>query len=795
MIVENRLPIHGIEGDFLRALKEGPVVVTSPTGSGKSTQVPRWCAGLGRVLVIEPRRVACRGLAQWVAQLEGTALGGAVGYAVRDDRCHKADTRIVFATPGVVLRWLADGQALPFDIAIIDEFHERSLDVDLLLGLLVGRLGERLVVMSATMAAERIADHLRGAVVAAEGRQFPVTEEYLPLGALLPDGRSLEDRVAKALERVRDTDGNVLVFLPGKGEIARTAARLAGEREFEVLQIHGGLTLKEQSRVFDSHSRRRVILATNVAETSVTLPGVTAVIDTGLVRRTRYVDGRGHLTLVPIARDSAAQRAGRAGRLSPGRCVRLWSEEAVLEPVTPPEIFREDLAQMLLAALACGEDLESLPLLDPPKPHALDAAKASLAALGAVDDEHRITPRGRRLFGFPLDAHLGSLLIEAEKAGCIEDAIDLVSVLSVGRPLFASDRRPQDPEDDLRIDGCDGVSHIRALREGVPKRHGVSPFVLGEARRIQRRLRKAWSLPPAPEGPHPVDRKALTRAAIRANTRSAYVARRRRGKLFFANGGTEIGLARESAVDEAKVDAVAVVASMAVGRSLMDSRIYATCALPVPLRRLAEAGLGEETVAHSGVEGGVVVARITRRLAGKVLEEREAVPKGALAREAVKALFLEGRLFRQTLEKTRETLEAVTLAKRLSAARSMGVELDLGEWGAVTPMPTLDDWVEGRIRTLGVESGEDLALLSAADFEAPDLPEETRARLDRELPRTLSLGDVTYDIEYDFKKREATLVMVAGRRKTPPPLTTLPALRGFRVRARHHSKVWVLRER
>ena len=265
------LPIQKIEAAFTRALQKGPVVITSPTGSGKSTQVPRWGARLGRVLVVEPRRVACRGLAAFVATLEGTPLGKGVGYAVRDDRCHGRDTRIVFATPGVVLLWLAGGQPLPFDVVVIDEFHERSLDVDLLLALLTEQVLEKLVVMSATMNAERLADHLGGTLIAAEGRQFPVEETYLPSPSLLPEARGLEDRVARALERVRGTGGHVLVFLPGKGEIAKTASRLAGERELEVLQIHGGLTLKEQSRVFDDSPGRRIILSTNVAETSITI--------------------------------------------------------------------------------------------------------------------------------------------------------------------------------------------------------------------------------------------------------------------------------------------------------------------------------------------------------------------------------------------------------------------------------------------------------------------------------------------------------------------------------------------
>lgn len=787
-----QLSIEGIRGAFEEAVARGAVVISSPTGSGKSTAVPRWWSRTGRVLVIEPRRVACRGLASWVAKLEETPLGKGVGYAVRDDRRYSDDSRIVFATPGVVLRWMSDGQPLRFDGVIIDEFHERSLDVDLLLALLMTRLSGRLTVMSATMAAGRVAEHLDATLLTAKARRYPVEEVYVAGNALLPDTRGLSSRVDKALERIRDT-GDVLLFLPGKAEIAAMAGHLEKQRRFEVLQIHGGLTLEEQSRVFEPGEKQRVILATNVAETSITIPNIGTVLDSGLVRRTRYVDGRGYLTLVPVALDSADQRAGRAGRLREGTCFRLWSQEAVLSPTTPPEIHREALSPLLLAAAACGERVDDLPFLDPPKPYAVDAARDDLSALGAVDGASRITERGRRLFGLPLDAALGSLLVEAEKESCIEAAIDLVAALSVGRAMFTGDRRMLDEQDDLRIDGCDALAHIRAVREGHARRHRLSPFVLKESRAIRRRLRAAWSLPDAP--PPPVDRNALVRAALRADRKCGYIARRRRGRVHWANGGTEITLSRESAVDEDKENAVAVLASMAFGTSLVDARIIATAAMPVTFRQLRDAGYGEERVDNAAREGGTVQARITRVFAGAVIESREEMPVGALARQAIASLFIDGKLYPNALAKTRSILDAAALARRLTASSAFAPDMDLGPWASEEVVLSPDAWVANHLETLGVVSGNDLSLLSEGDFIAPDLPTETRDFIDREFPRQLSLGDVKYVIEYDLAKREATLVMTEGKRKLPPPVTTLPTLRGFRVRAKHHSKVWVLRER
>ena len=381
-----RLPIDSIREDLLQALSQGPLVVTAPTGTGKSTQVPRWCASLGKVLVVEPRRVACRGLAARVAELEGSPLGTRVGYSVRDDQRAGPETEILFATPGVVLRLLAPGKLEGFAAVILDEFHERRWDTDLILALLRRSPGPALLVMSATLEGERVAKHLGGRHLHAEGRSYPVEKIHLPGRNLLPERSGLEERVPAALERALRDEGDVLVFLPGKGEIASLSAILKSKYPYlEILEIHGGLTLEAQARIFRPGRKQRVILATNVAETSITVPRITSVIDSGLVRRTTYHYGRGYLTLVPVAADSAEQRAGRAGRLAPGKCFRLWSEKARLAPVTPPEIHRESLAGLFLAAAACGADPRKLDFLDPPREYALEDALEELRTLGALD--------------------------------------------------------------------------------------------------------------------------------------------------------------------------------------------------------------------------------------------------------------------------------------------------------------------------------------------------------------------------------------------------------------------------
>lgn len=796
------LPIDAIHPDFDAVVDHCPVVITSPTGSGKSTQVPSWCRGRGRVLVIEPRRVACRSLAVRVAQLEGEALGGAVGYTVRDEHKASARTEILFATTGVALRMLGEGSLDEFTTVIVDELHERSLEIDLILALLCLRRGGRgVVVMSATLEGDRVAEYIGGELLTAEGRLHPVEIRYHPGQALVPTAKGLEGRLLGALEAVSDRGGDVLVFLPGKAEIGAAASALSRRSDLLALPLHGGLTLEEQSRAFAPSDRRKVILATNVAETSVTVPGVEVVIDSGLVRRTRYHQGRGFLTLSPIALDSATQRAGRAGRTAPGRCLRLWSEAAMLEATTPPEIHRESLTPLLLAARACGAAPETLPFLDPPKDYALESAREELSALGALDRRGELTERGRRLFGLPVDAALGRLLVEAEARGTLDDAIDLVAALTVGRPVFSGPLNPEhDVDDDPRAAGCDVTALIRLLRAS-PKRQWrarINGFVLAEARQISRRLRHAFGLRRRLDDATPLDRERLARTALAADPRCAHIARERRNRIGWSNGGTELELARESAVAAHQTPAIAVLDSRAIGTKRRKTQIIATCAIPLELRWLVDAGLGQDRLRGTELSDGQLVAKVERVFARRVIEQREELPKGDLARAAVAELFLKGELFPETLETARGRLEALGLLDRLRQAgladevvALQGEELpEAGRRGQ-----TLERWLLARLEELGLDSGDDLALLEPGDLLPPALPPRVRQWLDRAFPRELSLGDVRYQLDYDLQTNEVTLVKIGGRRQQPPPASYLPAFPGFRVVLRDRSRVFVLRER
>jgi ATP-dependent helicase HrpB len=794
--VHAELPITALRASFMEALKRGPVVISSPTGSGKSTEVPRWCHG--RVLVIEPRRVACRSLAARVAELEGSRMGDDVGYVVRDESMMNDATRIVFATPGIALRRPSLVESA--QTVILDELHERGMDVDLLLALLLRRhasrrgeaRGQGLVVMSATIEGERVARHVEGTYLAAEGRAFPVDVRYVEMGNVLPDAADLASRVVRAVDRAKSDAGDVLVFLPGKAEIE--ACRRALETStngLEIAPLHGGLTLDEQRLAFDGARRRKVILATNVAETSITIPGVGVVIDAGLVKQTRYRDGRASLTLAPIAEDSAAQRAGRAGRTAPGVCYRLWSPSATLAKTTLPEVHRESLVPLVMSAAAWGERPEDLPLLDPPKAYALAAARAELEALGALAPDGTLTEGGRGLYALPIDPPLARLLVEAGRTGCLDAAVDLVAALAAGRPIFQAGPAPDDAHDDLRLAGCDVTALVRAVRVGRPETHRVSGHALEEARRVRKNLRRAHGLGDSTLRDGPFDRDALVRAAIAADPRVVHVARARGRDVAFSNGGTELELARESAVRHVRdVAAVVVFDTRAFGAGT-DARILVTCASAIPLSWIARAGLGEDRLAAVRLESGRVMAKVERVFAKRVIATRDETPTGEVARAAVAELFTRGSLFRgsDALATTRERLARRSLAAQLARHGHKAGHASDG------PVPSLAEWVAARLCALGVESGDDLALLSPRDLTAEDLPFEVRSALDKEFPRVVSVGDASYEADYDIDAHQVTLRIVKGSRRDPPPLGYLPRFPGLRICVEGPKGFSVLRER
>ena len=433
------LPIDGRVAEIVARVRDArAVVVTAPPGAGKTTRIPPALADDGPLILLQPRRVAARSIARRIADEQGWTLGREVGWHVRFERRFSADTRVLVATEGILTARLQQDPLLSgFRTVILDEFHERSIHADLGIALAkqawLARDDLRIVVMSATMDAGRVSAFLEGCpVIDVPARTHPLEIRYRP-----------EHDVAAAVREVlTETTGQVLCFLPGAPEIRRAAADVQGAMPssgVEILQLHGSLDAAEQDRAIAAVPHRRVILATNIAETSLTVPGVTAVVDTGVHKVARYDPDRAidSLETERIARDSADQRAGRAGRLGPGIVLRLWHEADRLRPHGEPDIHRVDLSGPLLDVLAWGGDPRAMEWFDPPSADALDAGLALLARLGAIDGV-TLTPLGRRMHALPLHPRLARILLEAKASRPVALACAVLSERHFLPPRTAS---------------------------------------------------------------------------------------------------------------------------------------------------------------------------------------------------------------------------------------------------------------------------------------------------------------------------------------------------------------------
>src|SRR5882757_3162504 len=466
------LPISARREAILQGLRENQVlIVAGDTGSGKSTQLPQYCLELGRGMTgiiahTQPRRLAARALAARIAEELGQAVGRSVGFRVRFADHVSDASRLVLMTDGLLLAELASDPMLRrYDTIIVDEAHERTLNVDLLLGVLKQLLPRRpelkLIVTSATLDVERVSQFMGGApIITVSGRSHPIEVRYRQSNEDRED-REDPDLPLAVLDACQEIatepgdigNGDILVFLPGEREIRDVGELLERELQsrVEVLSLYSRLSWEQQSKIFQRGSRRRIVLSTNLAETSITVPGIRAVIDSGLARISRYsVRNRlQRLPIEPVSRASADQRKGRCGRLAPGLCIRLYSQEDFEQraPFTEPEVLRTNLAALLLRLAADGLGAaEDFPFIDPPDSRALNDGYRLLQELQALDEDRRITRRGRAMARLPLDPRLSRALLESKRFHAESELLAIVSGLSVPDARIAnSDGANEDP--------------------------------------------------------------------------------------------------------------------------------------------------------------------------------------------------------------------------------------------------------------------------------------------------------------------------------------------------------------
>ena len=742
------------------------LVLEAPPGAGKTTRVPSalldaGVAGGRDVVVLQPRRLAARMAARRVADERGERLGDAVGFQVRFDRVGGDGTRLWFVTEGVLARrLLTDPTLAGVGAVVLDEFHERHLAADVALAQLKRLQGHArpdlaLVVMSATLDAEPVARYLDDAPrVRSEGRAFPVEIEHLDRR----DDRPLETQVAAALGRLCDGGlaGDVLVFLPGAAEIRRCADAvrgLAAHHGLVVLPLHGDLPPDEQDRAVRRADRRKVVLSTNVAETSVTIDGVVAVIDAGLARIASFAPWSGLPTLrtEPVARAALAQRAGRAGRTRPGRCLRLLSraDHDARPAFERPEVARLDLAETVLELRAAGDDPAAFPWFERPPEAALAAADALLARLGATGPDGAVTDAGRRMLRFPLHPRLARLLVEAEARGVAEEGAVVAALLAErdvrrgtrtgGRARVAASRDVDAGHSDLlaRLDAFDEAAALR-FQPGPCADRGLDA---GAARAVDRvRAQLEGLLRRGPRGAGPDGRRASRpgpstaadlEAALAACALVAYpdrVGKRRRPdgpELLLAGGGTAT-LAEESVVR----DAAFVVAVDAEERPRGDPLVRTAVAVsPEELVDAFPARVREEVVARFVADGERVEAVRRTVYEGLALEEVR-VPASA-APEAAAVLAAEARRAGARRFADDGALDALLARAAFAATHAPGVGLE-----------ALDEAAAGRALEALCAGRASFAELRDADLVGAlvgALPSAARAALEALAPERVRL--------------------------------------------------------
>jgi ATP-dependent helicase HrpB len=694
------LPIEPLLPDLLQSLEQHPsVVLEAPPGAGKTTRVPLallgtpWLAGKS-IVMLEPRRLAARNAALYMAGELGEAAGGQVGYRVRFDSKVGPNSRIEVVTEGILTRRLQQDPELEgVGLVIFDEFHERNLHSDLALALCLDaqqglREDLKLLVMSATLDGDRVARLLDAPVLRSEGRIYPVKHHYLPRE---PEGRSPEVAASALRRALKEESGDILLFLPGAGEIRRTLELLKGDPAcagIDLYPLYGDLSYSEQEQAINPSpaGRRKVVLSTNIAETSLTIEGVRVVIDSGWQRIPRFEPRSGltRLETVRVSRAAATQRAGRAGRLEPGVCYHLWNEttQQGLVPYNNPEIVEADLAPLALELAQWGvTDATSLSWLDAPPAAALNQAQQLLQQLGALDGNLRITADGTAMARLPLHPRLAHMLVRADATGKGALACDIAALLSE-RDILRNMRGEG---------GCDFALRVTALRAyrdrgaGGARGYGADTGACRAVEQAAKQWRRLLKIQP--------DNSVVADDVVGALIALAYpdrIARRRNeegGRYLLANG-RGAAMFRDCVASSEFI----VVAALDAGSASKagEGRIFS--AAPISLPKL-ESLFAEQLQWRDEISWDertqAVIARRVRGLGALILEQSKLSAPNS---DAMTAAMLQG-IRQMGLESLPWDEESRQLQARVCSLYHWLPDADWPDLGDEKLLETLDEWL------------------------------------------------------------------------------------------------------
>lgn len=738
------LPIDNILPSLLETVRTHQnIILHAPPGAGKTTRVPLALLDIippeaGRIIMLEPRRIATLSAARWMARSLDEEVGQTVGYAIRFDSCMSKTTRIEIVTEGILTRRIQnDPELAGVALVIFDEFHERSIHADLGLALCREvqqlRPGFKIMVMSATLDLEPLSRLLDNApVVSSEGRSFAVEMKYLDDNG---HARLYERMAAAVIRALGETEGDILAFLPGSGEIRATAARLAelgtAQRNVNVCQLYGDLPMAEQQKVIQAGAKRKVVLATSIAETSLTIEGVRTVIDCGVSRRLQYDPGNGLNRLVTLreSKASAEQRAGRAGRVASGVCYRLYSQHTLhaMAAHSPPEICVTDLSQLLLELAAWGvRDPLQLGWLDPPPAAAREMARSLLVELDLFDVEGRITPLGLEAVRLPLHPRLGRLLTRSRELGCAGLGCQIAALLSE-RDLFRSGAGRSLPQISCS-DIADRLEALKNWRSSGRNDRNLDLAALKNVERVAGQLRRLMALSAA-EKIYDCHDERTSRLLLAAYPDR--IAQRRAsgcgGYLLASGRGAKVS--ERSAVRGADY----IVALALDAGNQVEAVIHLAAELPESvIREERSAHIRRETSVNWDDREGRVIAQRVELLGSIRLAAETVIPPAVLAVPAVIGAVRASGLALLTMTEAVRHLQG-----RLTLLHSVFPERGWPNISDALLSDTLEEWLAPHLE--GVNSAKKIAQLDIADILKQSLDYRQQRELDELAPTQLTV--------------------------------------------------------